>query len=272
MQKGTPTLKADEWSHIRAVLPNALWLAFRDDDDTVSTGYDPITSKRPDVYRAVTNFTASIRVLTSRTISCTQADEAQETLAEVCRTLIQCGMALSINWHIALHFSLFIALYGPVGTYSTWAYERNNGRLASVRYFKGGTLQMTTTAARRWLKEQLLFAVLHNPAPNATEEERAYYDELRKRLSKEGVLGTLLAETQHSRAGRRRIDMPRPSRTFDLKRSEPDERLYTATLGYLQQALPDAHLVGDYEVWSPNPMLPAGGHHQFAHVRITGFR
>jgi hypothetical protein len=168
------SIKADKWTRVRAALPVTLWISWRNDEtDKIES---PLHAR---IYDAVIAFVASLRTLLSRTITSSDAEYAQDQLASVCKTLLRCGMPLTINWHMAMHYHHFIELYGPVGGYATWAYERNNGDLAKARYFKGNIAQMTTTASRKWLKEQLLRSVIDNPAPDIGDSEAAYHVDLR---------------------------------------------------------------------------------------------
>jgi hypothetical protein len=225
------SIKADEWTRVRAVLPIALWLAWRNEET------DKIESEREmKVYNAVIAFVASLRVLLSRSITLTDAEYAQDQLSSVCKTLLQCGMPLTINWHVAMHYHDFIRLYGPVGSYATWAYERNNGDLAKARYFKGNIVQMTTTASRKWLKEQLVRSVIDNPVPDPSEAEAVYLSDLSNRLDRRLVQGTFLVEEHRARQSSRTIRLNKPTRSdVDLRNS--DMNVYFDVLDYLKNTV-----------------------------------
>jgi hypothetical protein len=267
---GTPVLKGDEWNHLRAVLPSALWVALRDPGtDQITPGYDEVTNKRNDLYRATVNFCAAVRILCLRTVTLEQVCQAQVTLAQVAKDFLELGMRMVPNWHIAMHFARAISHFGPIGSFSTWAYERHNGLLARSRYFKGGTAQMTTTAARHWLKAQLLRAVLENPAPDIQPDEAEYYETVMKILDKETAQGTLLAETAVARSGQQRLSLPNPSATkFNLRSIEG---LYAETLTYVKETL-ELPVVDDADMFSPDQIMFAAGHEQFPHVQMTGYK
>jgi hypothetical protein len=267
---GTPVLKGDEWNHLRILLPAALWLALRDPaTDEISTGFDQLTKRRPDFFRAVVNFCAAIRILSQRSISPAEADDAQEALAGAARALLGLGMKMRPNWHIAMHFARFIKLYGPIGTFSTWAYERHNGLLARSRYFVGGRVQMTTTASRHWLKQSMVRAIIANPAPNIALVEAAHYTDVLRRLDKETAQGTLLSESLDPRRGARDISLPRPmAQPLNLRNTD---RLYDAALKYARTVV-GLHIADEHDLFSPLPALPAAGHVRYPHVQFPGFR
>ena len=44
------------------------------------------------------------------------------------------GGSVTINWHNAMHYPLFIKFFGPLSGFSTSAFERNNGALSRVMH------------------------------------------------------------------------------------------------------------------------------------------
>ena len=127
-------------------------------------------------------------------------------------------MRLTINWHVAMHYARSIELYGPVGGFATWPFERNKDILARTRFFKGDIVQMTSTASPRWVKEQLLRFVIDNPAPTASEIEFVYIGDLKTRLDRKVIQGTLLLDEYRSRASARTMRLPKAIRTsLDLR-------------------------------------------------------
>ena len=260
-------VKADEWNRVRTALPAALWLALRD------PATDRIATKegqpRIELYRTVVDVTAALRILLGRSISVHDAEQAQELLAGACRSLLRHGMRLTINWHVAMHYARSIELYGPVGGFATWPFERNNGVLARTRFFKGDTVQMTSTASRRWLKEQLLSAVLDNPAATVSEVETAYIDDLKSRLNRQVIQGTLLLDEHRSRAASRVMKLPSPIRTaLDLRKAG----LYELTLSWLQSSLPHLLIRSEWRIRDAGLSMPAKGHEEFSSVLCNGYR
>ena len=123
-------------------------------------------------------------------------------------SLIAEGLELTINWHIAMHYSHFIRLDGPVSGYNTWAFERHNGYLARRNYFRGNKTQMTATAMRHWLRAQLFDAVLDHVAPNASEDEQRFLEDQKRLWERKTVQGTQLMDEQRYNAANRTITLP----------------------------------------------------------------
>ncbi|EIW73345.1 hypothetical protein TREMEDRAFT_59511 [Tremella mesenterica DSM 1558] len=260
-------VKADEWSRVRAALPCALWLALRSDtNDQIAPSS---THNRLEIYRAVVDFSASLRVLLAKSITIDAAEEAQDLLSSVCKRFLLHGMNMTINWHIAMHYSQFIRMYGPVGSYATWSYERNNGALAKIHYFRGDHIQMVGTAARFWTKSQLLWGVLENPAPDISETEASYIEDLKCRLQRTRIQGTvLLNEMDEVGQG---IELPLGNRSTINIRTHPLQ-LYPGILSYLRLALPGQRIRSYAAIYEEGSVLVQAGHKEYPYVRFNGFR
>lgn len=265
----TINLKADEWNRIRSALPTALWLALRDpatDRIAPSSLCDRLA-----IFRTVVDFTASLRTLLGRTITLGQAIEAQDLMQSVCMRLIEHGMRLTINFHLSIHYLEFIRKYGPVGSYATWSFERANRVLATSKYFRGDLVQMTTTGARRWVREQLLSGILENPAPDCSEAELAYLEDAKSRLSTKKIQGTLLLDEHRSRAASRTISIPSvASSSLSLKSPEVD--IYMQVVQYLRQRLPHLQIHPETTLWAGGVTLLSKGHQLLTRVQFQGYR
>lgn len=259
-------VKADEWNRIRSALPHALWMAFKHPDRDIID-----QPRRLAVYRAVVDITAAMRILLARIVRESDIDEAQDMLAASALTLQKAGFDMTINWHVSMHYAHFIRMYGPVGSFTTWAYERNNGVIARTRFFKGDIVQMTTTAARRWLKELLLSSVMRNPPADISPVEQEYLDDVQRRMDAGQIQGTLLLEEHRGNAAALRVVLPKPlRRALSLRESGKD--MYQSTLEHLRRYYPDLSYHVDTDVFAPGRPLHANNHAQFPYVRFNGFR
>lgn len=92
---------------------------------------------------------------------------------------------------LTFNFSRFVRLYGPLSGMGTWAFERHNGILSSVKNNKQAA-DIPMTMMRHWNVQSRLRALASNPAPNATPFETP---QLRHLLEKsDSVRGTLMEE------------------------------------------------------------------------------
>ena len=261
-------VKADEWSRIRAGLPLALWLSWRSESsDDIEDG----NSNRRSIYRAVLDFVASLRTLLARSITINHARESQELLASACRSLVSLGMPMTINWHMGMHYAEAIELYGPAGGFAGWAFERNNGVLARANYFRGDPVQMTSTAARRWVKDQLLRSVLENPAPDSIQPERDYNQGLLARMDTKKIQGTLLVDEFRGNAANFQVRLLNPVRqALDLL--EDKLRLYTGALDHVRRLCPQKTIKHLYHIDGPGLTLKSKGHEEYSSVLFNGYR
>ena len=128
---------------------------------------------------------------------------------------------------------------------------------------------MTSTASRRWLKDQLLRSVLDNPSPDVSEVESKYIDDLKSRLDRKVVQGTLLLDEYRSRAASRVLRLPDAIRTiFDLRKAN----VYGPTLISLQYSLTPLRIRSESDIWAAGLSMPSKGHEEFSSVLCNGYR
>jgi len=266
-------VKADEWNRVRNILPVMLWMAMRNVNSDDIDGIGPIKSKRIQLFHAVLTLCSGLRTLLSRTITRREAKQAQLELSKAAVQLLHNGMPMTINWHLAMHYSQFISLYGPVGSYATWPYERNNGILARTRLFKGDIVQMTTTCMRKWVRQQLLAAVLDNPAPNASSNEQNLLRALRSHLAINNELaeGSPISTETNDGEAASNFTLPVPIKQL-LNLQDVYGDIYEVVFNHLKKALPDIHWVDEYDLQEDGVTLPSRGHREYTHVRMKGFR
>lgn len=268
LTKSAASLKADEWNCVRNALPLALWLAWRD-IESGDLRCDSKSHNRHQVYLAVLDFCAFARILMSRSLTIHEVEQAGDMFTRACTALLSAGMSLTINWHLAVHYTKFVTLYGPLGGYSTWSYERANGMIGRTNFFRGDGVKATSTASRRWIKEQLLLAVLENPAPNASEAELEYIDRIKQQFTAKKIQGTLLIEEQRGRASSRVIALPTRSKAYDIS-SEPG--VYEQILAHLRRSLPHLTIKNQTALAAPGIALQTKGHRSYPLVRFSGFQ
>lgn len=259
-------LKADEWARVRTALPAVLWQSWIDPETSelaISHGHN-----RNGIYSAVVNFCAATRTLLSRAVSAIEVETAQDTLSRACKQLLGLGMPLTINWHPSMHYAASISRLGPAGAFSTWSFERDNGVLARTRYFRGDVQQIPVTATRRWIKEQLLYGVIHNRSPTAPPMEHRYLDQLADKILNKTMKGTLMLEEHRGTAPSLIISLPPPSSvSFDLS-AVPS--LYLQCFYFLRgkglRIRHHTHLHAEgVSFWSSD-------HDLYTHVYFNGFR
>lgn len=267
LTKSAASIKADEWNRVRNALPVALWLAWRD----INTGALRLCFKhdRPGIYSAVLNFCSFARVMMSRSITVADSERAGDLFSLACSGLLAAKMPLTINWHLAVHYVKFVELYGPVGGYSTWAFERANGMIGRTNLFRGDGVKATSSASRRWIKEQLLQAVLENPAPNASVAEQQYIERIRDEFVTKKIQGTLLIEEHRGHASSLTIVIPSKRATYDIS-LEPG--IYEQIIAYLRRIVRNVTIKSQAEITQPGVAVQTKGHHSFPFVKFSGHR
>jgi hypothetical protein len=103
-------------------------------------------------YSTMLEFSAAIRILSSRSISPHEVERGCAALSQACQNWANLGVHLTPYFHFAQHFQRQMLQFGPC--YATWAfpYERNNGFLGRTNHnnHKGGELECTMM--RKWWK------------------------------------------------------------------------------------------------------------------------
>jgi hypothetical protein len=108
-----------------------------------------------DHFIAVVHFCTAIRIFASRSITRSESLRAQQLLSRACTLWAEMNCHMTPNFHISMHFDLFINWLGPAYAWWEWAYERHLGRVArfNTNGHSGG--EMEATMMRRWLKMSL---------------------------------------------------------------------------------------------------------------------
>lgn len=229
-----------------------------------------VSRDRKEWYLAAIQLAAGLRILHAHSISLTDARNAVEDLSQAARRLLNLGVRLTLNWHLAMHYSTFVSLYGPLSGYGTWAFERNNGLLSNVNH-NGKERDLASTLLRSWIREIVLAIVINNPASDASEAER---DLLRRLItSKIPSKGTLMLEEARGNAATHFIRLPEP-----FRKGQPVDLIdcggYEALLQYVSAKHPEYRFVDRAYFLSGQPVLPDRGHcyQLFTHAIFNGFK
>ncbi|KAG2743727.1 hypothetical protein P692DRAFT_20704639, partial [Suillus brevipes Sb2] len=103
-------------------------------------------------YATILEFSAAIRILSSRSISPDEVERGCAALSRACQNWARMGCHLTPYFHFAQHLRRQFLQFGPC--YATWVfpYERNNGFLGRTNHnnHKGGELECTMM--RKWWK------------------------------------------------------------------------------------------------------------------------
>ncbi|KAE9404137.1 hypothetical protein BT96DRAFT_955712 [Gymnopus androsaceus JB14] len=182
--------KADEWRRLLTVTPVLLWIASRNPDDTIPdtepavSPNERITTthsrRRLSLYKAVLFLCVAVRLLATKKNSVDQANAGQTYFAHYCLALLALGVELTVNHHLAMHFSWMIKIYGPVYSWWLFAFERFNGLLEKMKNngHDGGRVELTIL--RNWVQTHLLYEYLLALPDDASDYEQSLVDRIIK--------------------------------------------------------------------------------------------
>ena len=103
-------------------------------------------------YDVVVQFTASVQILSSRSISPNEVRRGCGALSRSFQSWARMGCHLTPYFHLAMHMEPQFLKWGPCYGWWVFAYERNNGWLGRTNHngHSGGELE--ATMMRRWWK------------------------------------------------------------------------------------------------------------------------
>lgn len=101
-------------------------------------------------YRVILEFSAAVRILSSRSLSPNDIHRGCATLSNACQSWARMGCHLTPYFHLVNHLESQLYHFGPC--YATWAfpYERHNGRLASFNHNQHTGGELEATLMRQW--------------------------------------------------------------------------------------------------------------------------
>ncbi|KAF8597814.1 hypothetical protein BDV93DRAFT_595840 [Ceratobasidium sp. AG-I] len=246
--------KADEWRRLVSVLPFALWVAWREGDDSITKTAPRVPgqlAKKPTfkrdcqtVWDCATFLTVSLRLFTSWVTYLPDIDRAQTYMRHFCEGLLRLGVTLKPNHHFAMHLPQYFRAFGPYYSWWLFTYERFNGLLEQVE-LNGHPDDSETSLARWWIRSHLLHDFVSHLPEDATEEERAVLQQLHTSYQNRG---TLLAMTE-SVYGSDPVLKPSkvPKRYIDLHSIDNTGVVYAAVLGFAQFTWPHRSFISDLD-------------------------
>ncbi|KAE9404131.1 hypothetical protein BT96DRAFT_989625 [Gymnopus androsaceus JB14] len=253
--------KADEWRRLLTVTPVLLWIASRNPDDTIPdtepavSPNERITTthsrRRLSLYKAVLFLCVAVRLLATKKNSVDQANAGQTYFAHYCLALLALGVELTVNHHLAMHFSWMIKIYGPVYSWWLFAFERFNGLLEKMKNngHDGGRVELTIL--RNWVQTHLLYEYLLALPDDASDYEQSLVDRIIKAEASKSR-GSAMTEIAifRSEISNDRISLPKriSKKSIDLHAlnlhalGPNGEDVYTLLLRHCQTFWPELNL------------------------------
>jgi hypothetical protein len=113
-----------------------------------------------DVYKVALYLSLAERILVARSISMTEVCRGVRYIRLACEMMLQLGVHLYINHHLAMHYEMIFRRFGPVYAWWLFACERFNGiqEKVSLNGHAGGEMEMTL--ARDWVGKQRLYELV----------------------------------------------------------------------------------------------------------------
>ena len=97
-------------------------------------------------------FCAEIHIFASWSITHMESRRTQQQLSEACTLWADMHCHMTLNFHILMHFDLFILMLGPAYTWWEWAYEYYLGWVACFETNGHSGGKMEVTMMRQWIK------------------------------------------------------------------------------------------------------------------------
>ncbi|KAL7283633.1 hypothetical protein ACG7TL_003069 [Trametes sanguinea] len=249
--------KADQWRCWCNIKPTILWLIWRDDNDKICSNAPliPAQSNSPptfrrslrEIYKCTLYSSTAERLLARKSITLEHVRRGQRYLRKYCVGLLELGVHLVINHHMAMHYEFVFPRFGP--TYGWWlfGFERCNGDQEKVNHNGHDGGEMELTLMRNWVGRHRLHELLVSSPGTFTPKERALLDHyLQPKGANRGTLRQQLAsfDTEHL------ILIPQ-RKSVEIKYTNlrtlitPQVNPYRLVLAYLQCLWPEQSLVDD---------------------------
>ncbi|KAG2346616.1 hypothetical protein BDR05DRAFT_974579 [Suillus weaverae] len=254
--------KADEWRHLLTVTPVVLWWSWRDENDEIPDKEPPLppNTVQPDfsrncrsLYQTILLLCTGVRILSSCTISMSQAQIGQSFISHYCLESLQLRIPLTINHHASMHISKMIRKVGPV--YAWWL-----GR-------------MELTLMRNWVQTHLIYEYLLALPPDTCPFEREQINQIIKvQAQTRGSMMSQIAVYQ-SEAAEDNVRLPLQAAKFiDLRSHGPPGVFYTLLLEYCRRLWPQLQLVNDLSHNDGTPFLASKVARMLTYIHKDGIR
>ncbi|THV04206.1 hypothetical protein K435DRAFT_649850 [Dendrothele bispora CBS 962.96] len=282
--------KADEWRRLITVTPVLLWLAWREHNDIIPDTEPPLapnetiktnhSRKRKSLYDVIILLCVAIRFLSTKKISMRQANAGMIYLSNYCRGLLLLGASLTINHHLAMHYTEMIKIYGPVYAWWLFAFERFNGMLEKVKVngHDGGRIELTMM--RYWVQAHLIYEYLLGLPSDASEHERNLVNKIinAEAENQRGAMMTEIAifqseaSTDSCSLPRRLSKNPLDLHTYRPQSVDTDLDLYSLLYEFYRTLWLDLDLQPEFSLNPGLPFLSSKVARRLTYIRKDGLR
>ncbi|EIW73972.1 hypothetical protein CONPUDRAFT_160538 [Coniophora puteana RWD-64-598 SS2] len=275
--------KADQWRHLCHVLPFVLWVCWRNTRGEIISTAPPIppnpkhhTTWRRDIrqiYRLVLYLAIAERILARHSISIADVDRGQGYIQLYCQGLQALGVSLTVNHHMAMHYSEILQRYGPV--YACWlfGFERFNGLLEKVNLNGHGGGEMEYSLVRDWVEKQRLYELAVSLPEDASERERELVERI---INGKGMdRGTLNNQNTEFASGGTVIPSRQTSKKHVNLRTLQHPEVYGLLISYLQslETLGPLNIVDDMSTGCDITIVSASGSTRISpFITVNGIR
>ncbi|KAG1774897.1 hypothetical protein EV702DRAFT_1237500 [Suillus placidus] len=253
--------KSDEWRRLLTVTPVVLWWSWRDENDEIPDKEPPLppNTVQPDfsrncrsLYQTILLLCTGVCILSSRTISMSQAWIGQSFISHYCLESLQLRIPLTINHHASMHISEMIRKVGPVYAWWLFAFERFNGMLE---------------------RTHLIYEYLLALPPDTYPFEREQINRIIKvQAQTRGSMMSQIAVYQ-SEAAEDNVRLPlRAAKFIDLRSHGLPGVFYTLLLEYCRRLWPQLRLVNDLSHDDGTPFLASKVACMLTYIRKDGIR
>ncbi|TFK48361.1 hypothetical protein OE88DRAFT_1684365 [Heliocybe sulcata] len=252
--------KCDEWRRWCNIQPTILWLCWRDDSGNIPDISPPIprqSTSQPTwdrslckVYKLALYLSVAERILAAREISMNEVRRGQRYMRLLSEGLIELGVSLTINYHLAMHYERHFRRYGPAYGWWLFPYERFNNILEDVNLNGHASGEMELTLLRHWVMKQRLHELARLVPEDASPMERNIVKRiLTRECPSRGTLETQLASFAAGTADGA-IRPPKGQKQLTNLHKLKDKSIYGMLLVYCQKLWPDIHIIDDL---TPDP-------------------
>ncbi|KAI0631156.1 hypothetical protein C8Q77DRAFT_1062169 [Trametes polyzona] len=247
--------KADQWRRFVNVQSTILWTVWGNGHDEIrhTPPAPPANAKKVEgfsrsdlreIYEVFLFASVAERVLASKSISMDEVKRGHAYLRRCCERMLELGIHLLPNHHLAMHYPEIFRLFGPVYAWWLYAHERFNGIQEKVRINgkAGGEMELTLT--RNWVAKQRLYELLTSLPESASVKERELIDRvIANNTQSSGTLRThMFAGSDSSVKVPARIKKP-----CDLRKL-PHQDVYQLLLDFVRRTFPDHSIANDFNI------------------------
>ncbi|KAG8988072.1 hypothetical protein FRB94_001112 [Tulasnella sp. JGI-2019a] len=183
-----------------------------------------------------------------RSITLNEVQRAVEEIRQYCRMRLMYGIALVISHHLASHYPLFFALYGPAYAWWLFAFEAYNGDMGNVNTNNHAGGELETTMVRNWVSRQLVLDLLTELPADSSPKEKELVNQLVNQKDRDR--GSYLTQNASFASTDGLDDMTvkaHRSVTIELRKLA-DPGMYDIVFQFARAVWPDLDLVDDLAI------------------------